>query len=129
MALCDFQTQDFDHSGNQTWGVCQVTAASVESQSDRITTLRLTKGPDRHRGHHAPQRLNRVDGPVDGPHPGRGDPQQPCLLFPGWPPRLGQHFPGKSSPAVRLPEGSNCFHGFIRSHYISEFKGGGGNLL
>lgn len=44
---------------------------AVESQSDHITAVRLTKKtlavPN---GHHASQGFNGVNGPADGPHPG-----------------------------------------------------------
>lgn len=65
MALCDFQMQDLDGCRNQIWGVC-----CLESQSDRITAVCLTKDPDRPDGHHASQSFNGLNGPADGPHPG-----------------------------------------------------------
>lgn len=75
MAVCDFEMQDFDCSRNQTWGVC-----CVESQSEHITAVCMTKDPEHRDGHHASQNFNRVNGPADGPHPGWRELQWPWWL-------------------------------------------------
>lgn len=65
MDVCDFEMQDFDCSRNQSWGVC-----CVESQSEHITAVCMTKDPDRPHGHYASEGFNGVNGPADGLHPG-----------------------------------------------------------
>lgn len=75
MAACDFEPQDFDCSRNPTGGG----GWPLSVQKVSRTTLLLsvpTKDPDRPDGHHASRSFNRLNGPADGPHPGRGEPQQ-----------------------------------------------------
>lgn len=68
-AACDFEMRQSDGFRNHM----REGVGRVESQSDWITAVCMTKDIQHRIGHHGSWSFNRVNGPDDGPHPGWRD--------------------------------------------------------